>query len=357
MKKNIIIALLIILAVFIYFRQEKKNYFDMVNAVSGATPIAIERDVPDGVSLLIDGLVKQEYRFDASALNGFASTRIRTREFLPDGKFIGAYAYTGIPVFNILEGIAPKKEKDAIFNQPLDILVRFISASGKSVGFTFNELIMVNDSLPVTLAFYREQVKPTAETVKDTYDKNIVKEPLAGLRLIAPSEPDVSRYLDDVVKITYTTLPAPDKLLPVRKKGAKCVSNALTCIDGGNTYQAIFENIPRIMKKDWILIGHGHGYEEKVDVEGFELRSFLTVNFKEITPDDYFLFVACDGYRCLFSWREVFAVENGKEIMIADSVNGKLPETGYRLAPTADFFNDRSMWGVVYVVKVNGKLN
>ncbi|NLD37043.1 MAG: hypothetical protein GX654_09250 [Desulfatiglans sp.] len=356
MKKNIIIVLLILAAVFIYFRQENKNYYDMVNAVSGATPLAIAKDVPKGVSLVIDGLVKQEYRFSASALNGFASTRIRTREFTPDGKFLGAYAYTGIPVFNILEGIAPQKDKDALFNQPLDILVRFISSSGKSVGFTFTELIMADDSLPVTLAFYREEIKPTADSVKDTYDKNIFNGLLAGLRLIAPSEPDVSRYLDDVVKITYTTLPAPDNLLPIRKK-AKCVSTAITCIDGGNRYQAAFENIPRIEKKEWVLIGHGHGYEDKVDSEGFELRAFLKANFKEITPDDYFLFVACDGYRCLFSWHEIFAVEKGKEIMIADSVNGKLPETGYRLAPTADFFNDRSMWGVAYVVKINGKLN
>ncbi len=352
MKKNILIVLLIVAAVFIYFRQENKNYYDMVNAVSGATPLAIEKDVPKGVSLIIDGLVKQEYRFDASALNGFASTRIRTREFAPDGKFLGAYAYTGIPVFNILEGIAPQKEKDAIFNQPLDILVKFISASGKSVGFTFTELIMADDSLPVTLAYYREQVKPTADTVKDTYDKNIYKEQLAGLRLIAPGEPDTGRYLDDVIKITYTTLPAPDNMLPVRKK-AKCVSTAITCIDGEKRYQALFENIPRIIKKDWVLIGHGHGYEEKVDAEGFELRVFLNANFKEVSPDDYFLFVACDGYRCLFSWREIFAVEKGKEIMIADKVKGEMAETGYRLAPTADFFNDRSMWGVAYIVKIN----
>ena len=148
MKKNIIILLLILISIFIYFRQQKKNYYDMINAVSGATPLAIERDTPDGISLIIDGLVKHEYRFNASSLSGFASTRIRTREFSSDGKFLGAYAYSGIPVFNILEGIAPEKEAGALFNQPLDILVKFISASGESVGFTFNEIIMADDSLP-----------------------------------------------------------------------------------------------------------------------------------------------------------------------------------------------------------------
>lgn len=355
MKKNIIIGLLVVLAIFIYIRQENKNYYDMINAVSGATPLAIARDIPDGVSLTIDGLVKQEYRFTASALNGFASTRIRTKEFSSDGKFLGAYAYAGIPVFNILEGIAPEKKADAVFKQPLDILVRFISASGKSVGFTFNEVIMADDSLPVTLAYYRAPVKPTSDNVKDTYNKNIFTEPLTGLRLIAPGEPDTTRYLDDVVKITYTTLPAPDDLLPARKKGTNCASSAITCIDRENKYQADFENVSRMCTDNWVLIGHGHGYEENVNAEGFQLRSFLRANFKDISPDDYFLFVACDGYRCLFSYREIFAVEKGKDIMIVDIVNEELPETGFRLAPTADFFTDRSMWGLAYAVKITSK--
>jgi hypothetical protein len=110
-----------------------------------------------------------------------------------------------------------------------------------------------------------------------------------------------------------------------------------------------------MIKDDWALIGHGHGYDKNVNVEGFELRSFLKYNFKDISPDDYFLFVACDGYRCLFSYREIFAIENGKDMMIVDIINGEPPETGFRLAPTADFFNDRSMWGLAYAVKINDK--
>jgi hypothetical protein len=53
----------------------------MINAVSDAIPLAIARDVPEGVSLTVDGLVKKEYRFSPSALNGFATMRIRTKEF------------------------------------------------------------------------------------------------------------------------------------------------------------------------------------------------------------------------------------------------------------------------------------
>jgi DMSO/TMAO reductase YedYZ molybdopterin-dependent catalytic subunit len=139
MKKNLLIVLLIGVCVFIYFRQRDKNYYDMINAVSGATPLAISRDVPTDFSLTIDGLVKKKYKFSSSALNGFAPIRLRTREFSPEGSFLGAYAYTGIPVFNILEGIAPQKPLEAVFDQPLDILVEFSSSSGKrSVSVSMN---------------------------------------------------------------------------------------------------------------------------------------------------------------------------------------------------------------------------
>ena len=274
MKKNILILLLIAAVVFVYFRQEKKNYYDMINAVSGATPLAFAREVPDGLTLTVDGLVKQTYAFSASALNGFAATRIRTKEFSPQGEFLGAYAYVGIPVFNILEGIAPQKPENAVFNQPLDILVTFTSTDGKSVAFTFNELVMANDCLPVTLANHREPIKPTTDEVKDAYDKNRFTQPLEGLRLIAPKEPDVTRYLDNVVRITYSTLPTPDSLLPERCKGKTCISEALTCIDDQQPYPATLDEVKRIEKPHWALNGHGHGFEEVVKAEGMNCVLF-----------------------------------------------------------------------------------
>jgi hypothetical protein len=63
------------------------------------------------------------------------------------------------------------------------------------------------------LHYHREPVKPTSDDVKDSYRGNIFSEELTGLRLISPGEPDVSRYLDNITHITYTTLTVPDDLL------------------------------------------------------------------------------------------------------------------------------------------------
>ena len=337
--------------VFLYIRQQKENYYDLL-IVSGATPLAVAEKVPEEFSLIVNGLVKKEYVFSGSALNGFATTRIRTREFSPDGKFLGAYVYLGIPIYNILEGIAPQKPGDAPFNQPLDILVTFSSASGKKVSFSFNELLMTDDRYPVTLAYMRKQVLPTTETVRDNYPFNIYRDNLSGLKIICPREPDTSRYLDNVVTVTFTTLPAPDDLLPIRTKGKKCVSDTIRCIENRNVKAGSFKDVSLAKNNHWVRIGHGHGFEDVASVEGYDLRSFLSSNFPGANQTDYFLFVACDGYRCLFSGREIFATDDGKSMIIATTINGQASPQGFRLAPTADYFTDRSMWGLSHIVHI-----
>ena len=351
MVKNGLFILVIVGLVFVTYRQTHKDYYDYLT-MSGATPLAVARRAPSDIRLTIDGLVKKTYRFTGDALNALATTRIRTREISPDGDYLGAYIHVGIPVFNILEGIAPKKPEHAAFNQPLDILVTFHSATGEKVHFSFNELIMTGDCQPVTLAFSRKPVMPTNEAVRDAYTGNRLTADLTGLRLICPREPDTSRYLDGVVRISYDAIPLDDKELPPRKKKFACHSASIACIDGGTHTTGILEAVDRAVNDHWIRIGHGHGYDEIAKVEGVDLRGFLADNFSGAGSDDFFLFVACDGYRALFSGREIFSTTDGAAMMIVDRLNGGTPVEGFMLAPTADYFSDRAMWGLAQVVRI-----
>jgi len=351
-KQAIFICIAAAVLAFIFYRQTHKNYYDYLT-MSGATPLAIAEIVPSDFSLEINGLVKKDYRFSGDALNALATTRIRTREISPEGIFLGAYIHLGIPVFNILEGIAPLKPDHFNFDQPLDILVTFRSDSGKTSCFSFNELIMTDDRSPVTLAFSRKQLFPTAEKVRETYPYNVYKEDIKGLRLICPKEPDTGRYLDNVIRISYSVIPVNETRLPPRKKKFKCKSQAITCIDSEKTFPAIFEGVAESENKHWIRIGHGHGYDEIATAKGYDLRSFLRTNFSSLTSDDFFLFVACDGYRALFSGREIFLTDDGSGMMIIDSLNRQPPSEGYMLAPTKDYFSDRAMWGLSSVVRIH----
>lgn len=324
-----------------------------IMAVTGATPLALQESVPSGRSLTITGLVKKEYALSSYTLNKFATTRIRTREVSAAGEFEGAYVYTGIPLYNILEGVSPQKPKSAVFDSPLDILVTFHAASGKTSRFSYCELIMTDDRHPFTLAFHRRQVLPHKNP--EQYTKNRYKDNIQGLRLICPRDPDTSRYLDDVTKITFSVFKTPDDILPVTKKGKKCSSDGITVIRGGTAGPASFVNVARSKAAGWVRIGHGQGFKGISGAEGYELRSFLKKNFRDCGPDSFFIFIACDGYRALFSGREIFLSGDGASYMIVDSLDGKKATGNYMLAPVDDYFVDRDVWGLTHVVMLDVK--
>ncbi len=324
-----------------------------IEALTGATPLAVKRDVPRGVTLAVNGMVKKEYRFSRRALNGMAATRIRTREVAPGGEYLGAYIYYGIPLFNILEGVEPKKPEGAPFDRPLDMIVEVVSDGGQKARFSYGELTMTDDSLPVTLAYRREQVLPAKDPEK--YDKNSFREDIEGLRLICPRDPDTGRYLDNVTAVILTTTDADYENLPAMKKGADCESDSIQCVETGASRTGSFAGVPTRDVTGWVRVGHGQGYKGISTASGYDLRSYLTKNFPGSGRDDFFLFVACDGYRTIFSGREIFATGDGKSFIIADKLDGKKPKGGVMLAPVDDYFVDRDLWGLTHIVLIKEK--
>ncbi len=329
-----------------------KDYAQIM-AITGATPVALKESAPGGIELKVAGLVKREYTFSSSALNAFATARIRTMEVSPAGEFEGTYIYVGIPAYNILEGIEPKKPKDAAFDRPLDMIVTFHSRSGARAAFSYGELTMTDDRHPVTLAYSRRQLLPTKNP--ELYTKNRYSENITGLRLICPREPDTSRYLDDVTVITLEAAPAPDNLLPVMKKGSTCEAREISCVVGETAKKAAFDGVPAARASGWVRIGHGQGYKGIASVSGYGLRPFLQKHFPEADAKDFFLFVGCDGYRALFSWREIFMTEDGASYMISTAMDGKKASGTFTMAAIDDYFIDRNVWGLSHVALLKQK--
>lgn len=321
-----------------------------VDARSGATPLALARAAPSHLTLTVNGEVKQEYGFRSADLSALATTRIRTREITGDGEYLGAYAYTGIPVIHILEGVAPKKDDAAAFNRPLDMVVTFTTSSGKRSHFSYNEICMADDALPITLAFYREPVVPSKEP--ETYTGNKLTDTIEGLRLICPADSDVERYLDDVTTITLHTpeLSFPD--LPVQQQGAECSTDSLVRCRGEGCDTATLEDLETATVHNWIRIGHGRGFKGTSVAAGYRLVSFLEKNFQENTKDSFYLFIACDGYRSLFSRAELFKTAAGGDSMIVTEMDGEPPHGGFMLGPVRDYFIDRDVWGLSHIVQL-----
>ncbi len=328
MKRNHIIIIAAVAGVLVLFAGYRlvfpKNQMEIM-AVTGATPLAVKQDVKSGTTLEVSGLTKRLYKFGADALNAFAPTYIRTREVAPDGKFMGTYRYSGIPVLHILEGVAPKKAENAAFDRPLDMIVTFESAGGERVHFSYGELSMTDDSDPVILAFDRSEVLPSEPKKDEPYKWNAHRENVKGLRLVCPAEPDTARYLDDVKRIILREAEFDNSLLPVMRKGEKCISTGLSVVDKGKQRPVKLDGVERTVIKGWVRTGHGKGYKGISDAEGYSLASLLKKNFPGCGPKNFFLFVACDGYRSLLSGTEIFKTADGRGMMLIEKMDGKKP--------------------------------
>ncbi len=352
MKKRhaVLYAAALIFAVFITYRTTHHDYYNAIT-VTGATPIAVAKTVPSGFSLAIDGMVKKPCRLSDSALRAFATTRIRTAEISAGGGFMGTYIHVGIPVFNILEGIAPRFPEESLWGTPTDFLITFTSKTGERVYFSYGELLMTDDSSPATLAFFREELLPTSDP--EEYTLNVDKGGLDGFRLIVPGDRDTSRYLSGVISITFSIPEVPDDLLPPRRKGLDCTSQEIVIVQGPDMEKTSFEGVERRSENAWVRVGHGKGYKGTAAVAGYSLGSFLEHNMPGFSIDDLILFVSCDGYRCLFSSREIFGTENGRNMVIITEMDGDLPPGGNILACLNDYFIDRSIWGVTHVLPIS----
>ena len=75
-------------------------------------------------------------------------------------------------------------------------------------------------------------------------------------------------------------------------------------------------------------------------------------NFPEDTEDSFYLFVACDGYRSLFSGAELFKTAAGNDSVIVTEMNGENPRGGFMLGPVRDFFIDRDVWGLSHIAQL-----
>jgi len=168
-----------------------------------------------------------------------------------------------------------------------------------------------------------------------------------------PGEHDTSRYLDRVGSITFSIPKVPDDLLPPRRKGIQCSSEEIMIVQGPDMLETSFDGVEQRHNDAWVRVGHGKGYKGTAAVAGYSLGSFLENNIPGCKRDDFFLFVSCDGYRCLFSGREIFGTESGRNMVIITEMDGHAPAGGNILACLNDYFIDRSIWGVTHVLVIS----
>jgi hypothetical protein len=348
----IIASAIVVVLIGAYACSSSRNYHKII-VVTGATPLALKQDADKNISLEVSGNTKKIYKFDEDSINAFASVYIRTREIDPKGELEGTYRYTGVQVLNILEGIAPEKPKDAPFDRPLDMVVTFISSSGNQAHFSYGEITMTDDVKPVILAYHRTELVSSKSTPEKPYTLNKHKGDLTGLRLICPGDNDTARYLDDVKKIVIREIPVDNTEFPLMTKGFRCVADSVQTVYNGKVLPLDLNDVETASTRNWFRTGHGQGFKGVSSASGYNLRSLLRKNFPGAGENNYFLFVACDGYRTLFSGREIFNTVAGKSMMLLNEVDGRETRGGMSLGPVSDYYVDRETWGLTHIMMID----
>lgn len=329
--------------------QGKRRHIDIA-AVTGATPLALKTDVPGGLALEVSGDTERIYRFGSRALDALAPVYRRTLEVSPDGEFEGSYRYCGIPVLHILEGVVPKKAAGAPFDRPLDMIVAIVSRTGEERLFSYGELTMADDSEPVMLAYARSELLPAKAGAEEAYEWNRRRGPLAGLRLVCPGDRDTGRYLDDVVRIVLAEPVVDVPGLPEMKRGERCVADSIAVVSGSVARPLALDGVETAAVGGWVRTGHGLGFKGISAASGYDLRALLRRNFPGAGEDQFYLFVACDGYRAIFSGREIFGTEAGRRMLLIEEMDGQPRPGGASLGPVKDYFVDRVLRAVTHIV-------
>lgn len=345
-------------AIFFLLTQTGAVTAEKPDGFSSATPVAVNKAVPQEINLLITGQVKRNWAMKSPDFAALAQTRLRCIENTPDGTITGAYIYQGVPLLHILEGVMPQNRPDDPFDRPLDMVVAAENPQGGNSWFSYGELTMCSDDRPVIAAFHREELLPSKDP--EEYRRNSWHGPHRGLRLVSSRDRDNSRHIDGLSEMALLRpkWPTPQGTPTMKIPGKDApLPNELTFADGANTLwtgRPDSLDLPWVQIEDWRRIGHGRGLKSQKpeQLSGYRFSDFLQKMFSQVSREDAFLVVAIDGYRVLFSGREVFEHDEGRGLLLQDAA---AEGQGWSIQASGDFFVDRCVWGLSHIIRIDGE--
>lgn len=264
------------------------------------------------------------------------------KETLADGdsnRFIGAYRYDGYSLYDILNHVVLKKKNEAEFPPIIDLFIKVENDRGESVVISWGEIYYPIHRHEIIIATKVARIVPSK--TKDLW-------PLPEeTRLIISSDLITERNIANPVKITIYSASASyvvnRNLNPLFSPGIK-VYNGEKYLDGIATSPSSAEKL----KYETIFYGRGRGIHSTTPFEGYLMKETLQPYFslnQENLRTGYFVIASVDGYRCVFTFSEVFNRNDQAEVLMVE--DPKSQDGGvFRLFPAGDFFSDRAVKAV-----------
>ncbi|MFO7614208.1 MAG: hypothetical protein R6W71_06155 [Bacteroidales bacterium] len=271
------------------------------------------------------------------------------KEALPDNgsnRFIGAYRYDGYSLYDILNGFILDKKNEEEFPPIIDMFVTVENEAGESVVLSWGELYYPVHRHEIIIATRVARIVPSKS--KDLW-------PLPQeVKLVVGHDLLTERNISNPVKIT---IHSSDRSFKVNRDLSPLYSPMITIYNNNERAGEIVrtdENM-HALTYETIFYGRGRGIHSTTPFNGILLKELLGHHFS-VTPallrQGYFIIASVDGYRCVFTFSEIFNRNDQSEVLLVE--NRENEEWGaFRLFPAADFFSDRSVKAVseIWLIK------
>jgi hypothetical protein len=264
------------------------------------------------------------------------------KEALAEGdsnRFIGAYRYDGYSLYDILNTFILKKDNETEFPPIIDMFVTVENDRGESVIFSWGELYYPVHRHEIIIATHAARIVPSK--TKELW-------PLTeATRLIACHDLITERNIGNPVKITVHSAKIS---LPVNREMQPLYSPMIAIYRGNDRTGEVTRLDDNLQKVHYetVFYGRGRGIHSTTPFQGILLKDLLGRYFKT-TPDllrkAYFIIASVDGYRCVFTYSEIFNRNDQSEALLIEDYDNQ-DGGAFRLFPSADFFSDRAVKAV-----------
>lgn len=291
---------------------------------AGILVISSDKPAPQNPQIRIEGMVKQPLTLTMDKLMKMQSVPARLNEFSLDKDYHGAFNYMGVPLRALLELAVIRKPDTANYNKLSDLVIVVKNDEGKKAVLSWGEIFYRNPS-EVILAFNYDPIFPhkSCDGCHDPETYGVWLNPLkrkVGLpKLVVTGDRFDGRCLENVSNIEVVDL-RPD-IKCVKKKPLFSEKFSLT---GAVKTPGEFATLAsyRHFETLSMQVGDGRGYHGWKVFDGVPLVDILKDAGIAPDPGSVLMISAPDGYRSSVSCGELFLNPQGKNIIIADGVDG-----------------------------------
>ena len=250
-------------------------------------------------------------------------------------KFVGTYRYIGYSLCDILNNVKIKRSTGD-FKSPVDLYVVIENKNGETAVISWGEIYYPNARYQKIIAVELTPILPHVGDIKWPIPKD--------MKLVVGTDLITERNISNPIKITIKQI---DMSNFTGEQFKKSISPQIA-IKNKKEDIAIIKNYPERFKEcsyPSIFYGRGRG------IHGIDLFTGIPLNYvleqyfalnKENIMNGLLSVIAIDGYRCAFTFSEIFNINNQADVLFLNSLDN--PKEGkFKLFPANDFFSDRAI--------------